>query len=86
MYTENRRQYSWPGSAFFPRFLGNRTPLLLFSIMWSRADILGLFSNNVVMIVIVDFEFQYRAHTGEAVEHRGDECEVPQAGDRILGN
>jgi len=27
MYTENRRQYSWPGSAFFPRFLGNRTPL-----------------------------------------------------------
>jgi len=31
MYTENRRQYSWPGSAFFPRFLGNRTPLLLFS-------------------------------------------------------
>jgi hypothetical protein len=48
MYTENRRQYSWPGSAFFPRFLGNRTPLLLFSVMWSRADILGLFSNNVV--------------------------------------
>ena len=31
MYTENRRQYFWPGSAFFPRFLGNRTPLLLFS-------------------------------------------------------
>jgi hypothetical protein len=31
MYTENRRQYSWPGSAFFPRFLGNRTRLLLFS-------------------------------------------------------
>jgi len=47
MYIENRRQYSWPGSAFFPRFLGNRTPLLLFSVMWSRA-VLGLFSNNVV--------------------------------------
>ena len=48
MYIENRRQYSWPGSAFFPRFLGNRTPLLLLSVMWSRADILRLFSNNVV--------------------------------------
>src|ERR1700674_4468850 len=32
---------------------------------------------RAVMIVIVDFEFQYRAHTGEAVEHRGDERQVP---------
>jgi hypothetical protein len=24
---KNRRQYSWPSSAFFPRFPGNRTPL-----------------------------------------------------------
>jgi hypothetical protein len=28
---------------------------------------------RAVMIVIVDFEFQHRAHTGEAVEHCGDE-------------
>src|SRR5450631_3991178 len=28
---------------------------------------------GTVVIVIVDFEFQYRADTGEAVEHRGDE-------------
>ncbi len=32
---------------------------------------------RAVMIVIVDFEFQYRAHTGKAVEHRGDERQVP---------
>src|ERR1700730_18454524 len=32
---------------------------------------------HAVMIVIVDFEFQYRADTGEAVEHRGDERQVP---------
>src|SRR6202163_1230667 len=30
-------------------------------------------SGAAVIIVIVDFEFQYRAHTGKAVEHRGDE-------------
>ena len=30
-----------------------------------------------VMIVIVDFEFQHRADTGEAVEHCGDERQVP---------
>ena len=28
---------------------------------------------RAIMIVIVDFEFQYRADTGEAVEHRSDE-------------
>jgi hypothetical protein len=27
---------------------------------------------RAVMIVIVDLEFQYRAHTGEAVEHCGN--------------
>jgi integrase/recombinase XerD len=32
---------------------------------------------RAVMIVIVDFEFQYRAHTGEAVEHRCNERQVP---------
>ena len=32
---------------------------------------------HAVMIVIVDFEFQYRADTGETVEHRGDERQVP---------
>jgi hypothetical protein len=32
---------------------------------------------RAVMIVIVDFEFQYRADTGVAVEHRGDERQVP---------
>ena len=32
---------------------------------------------RAVMIVIVDLEFQYRAHTGEAVEHCGNEREVP---------
>ena len=26
-----------------------------------------------IMIVIVDFEFQYRAHSGERVEHCGDQ-------------
>src|SRR5208282_1388987 len=30
-----------------------------------------------VMIVIVDFEFQYCAHTREAVEHRGNERQIP---------
>jgi hypothetical protein len=28
-------------------------------------------------IIIIDPEFQYRAHTGEAVEHRGNERPVP---------
>jgi len=46
MYIENRRQYSWPGSAFFPRFLGNRTPLLLFSRNLVLKSL--LFSINVV--------------------------------------
>jgi hypothetical protein len=32
---------------------------------------------HAIMIVIVDFEFQYRADTGEAVEHRGNERQVP---------
>jgi hypothetical protein len=32
---------------------------------------------RAVLIVIVDFEFQHCAHTGEAVEHRGDKCQVP---------
>src|SRR5208282_1213686 len=30
-----------------------------------------------VVIVIIDFEFQDCAHSGEAVEHRGDERQVP---------
>ena len=32
---------------------------------------------RTIVIVIVDFEFQYCAHTGEAVEHRGNERHVP---------
>src|ERR1700693_4158257 len=32
---------------------------------------------DAIMIIIVNFEFQYRAHTGEAVKHRGDERQVP---------
>src|SRR5208337_2853106 len=39
-----------------------------------------------VVIVIVDFKFQHCAHTGEAVEHRGNERQIPQSGHRILGN
>src|ERR1700737_3202376 len=33
-----------------------------------------------VVIVIIDPEFQYCAHTGEAVEHRGNERQIPQSG------
>jgi hypothetical protein len=33
-------------------------------------------SGAAVIIVIVDFEFKYRAHTGKAVEHRGDERQL----------
>jgi hypothetical protein len=36
-----------------------------------------------IMIVIVDFEFQYRAHSGERVEHCGDQRPV-RSGHRIL--
>src|SRR5271166_1253450 len=32
---------------------------------------------GAIVIVIIEPEFQYRAHTGEAVEHRGDERPVP---------
>src|SRR5208337_4355125 len=32
---------------------------------------------RTIMIVIVDLEFQYCADTGEAVEHRGDERQIP---------
>ena len=30
-----------------------------------------------IVIVVVDFEFQYGANTSEAVEHRGNERPVP---------
>jgi hypothetical protein len=33
-------------------------------------------SARAVVIVIINFEFQYCAHTGEAVEHRGDKRQV----------
>ena len=32
---------------------------------------------RAVMIVVVNFEFQYRADTGETVEHCCDERQVP---------
>ena len=32
---------------------------------------------RAIMIVILDLEFQYRADTGEAVEHRGNERQIP---------
>jgi hypothetical protein len=35
------------------------------------------------MIVIIEFEFQYRADPREAVKHRGNERSVPQPGKRI---
>ena len=35
---------------------------------------------RAVVILIVDLEFQYRADTGEAVEHRGNECGVAELG------
>src|ERR1700722_557273 len=41
---------------------------------------------GTIMIVVINFEFQDCAHTGEAVEHRGDERQVPQAGHRVLRN
>ena len=41
-------------------------------------------SARAVVIVIVDFEFQYCADTGEAVEHRGNERPISQSGKRIL--
>jgi hypothetical protein len=30
-----------------------------------------------IVIVIIDFEFQYGAHSSEAVEHRCNERQVP---------
>jgi hypothetical protein len=36
-----------------------------------------------IMILIVDFEFQYRAHSGERAEHCGDQRPV-RSGHRIL--
>src|ERR1700736_4609816 len=32
---------------------------------------------RTIVIVIIDLEFQYCANPGEAVEHRGDERQVP---------
>ena len=30
-----------------------------------------------IVIVVIDFEFQYCAHSGEAVEHRRDKSQIP---------
>ena len=39
---------------------------------------------RTIVIVIIDFKFQYCSDPGEAVEHRGNERTIPQSGNRIL--
>jgi hypothetical protein len=56
---------------------------LLEQVMYGHIMLLAAFfmesqpPTGPIMIVIINFEFQYCAHTGEAIEHRGDKRQVP---------